>query len=166
MERVLIIGSNGAGKTTFSYSLSGKTGLPLIHIDKIYWQNYWEVTPQREFLEKVLAEVQKPKWIIEGNNLSSLSQRLPYADTVFWFEFPPLLCLIHVFKREMKYHKTPRPDLPDECMGRLKIRFLKEVWEFNKKNHGRIKLLLENTGNIKVIHLKNHRQAADYLHNL
>lgn len=34
MERVMVIGSNGAGKSTFSYELSSKTELPRIHIDK------------------------------------------------------------------------------------------------------------------------------------
>lgn len=49
MERVVIIGSNGAGKSTFSYALADKTGLPLIHLDQIYWHDDWQVTPREEF---------------------------------------------------------------------------------------------------------------------
>ena len=49
MKRILIIGSNGAGKTTFSYKLSEKLNLPLVHIDSLYWRDNWQVTPQDEF---------------------------------------------------------------------------------------------------------------------
>ena len=69
MERILIIGGNGAGKSTFSYALAKKLGLPLIHLDQIYWHGCWEVTPREEFLEKVMEEAQKDRWIIDGNNL-------------------------------------------------------------------------------------------------
>ena len=88
MERILIIGSNGAGKSTFSYKLAEKTGLPLIHLDQIYWYGDWQVTPREQFEQIVLEEAKKSKWIIEGNNMKSLEQRLKYADAVFWFEFP------------------------------------------------------------------------------
>lgn len=99
MKRILIIGSNGAGKTTFSYKLSEKLNLPLVHIDSLYWRDNWQVTPQDEFESAVLGEATKPCWIIEGNNLRSLSQRLAYADTVFWFEFSPFRCIINILKR-------------------------------------------------------------------
>ena len=133
MKRVLIIGSNGAGKSTFSYALADKTNLPLIHIDQLYWRNNWEVTPREEFLSLAFAEAQKPCWIIEGNNIRSLEDRLQFADTVSWFEFPPALCVWNVLKRTCKYHGRVRADMPDEFVCRLNVGFLKDVWRFNKK---------------------------------
>ena len=76
MKRILIIGSNGAGKSTFSYQLAERTHLPFIHIDRLYWRNNWEVTPRQEFEELVCAQAQKPEWIIEGNNIGSLDHLL------------------------------------------------------------------------------------------
>ena len=76
MKRILIIGSNGAGKSTFSCQLAERTHLPLIHIDRLYWRNNWEVTPRQEFEELVCAQAQKPEWIIEGNNIGSLDHLL------------------------------------------------------------------------------------------
>ncbi len=166
MERVMVIGSNGAGKSTFSYELSAKTELPCIHIDKIYWQNYWEVTPREEFERRVLAEAQKPYWIIEGNNVRSLNQRLQYADTVFWFEFSPILCMINILKREFKYRNKVRPDMPDECISKLNINFMKDVWKFNKKNHAKIELFLTNARDVKVIRFTNYRQVRKYFKNI
>ena len=166
MERVLIIGSNGAGKSTFSYRLAEKADLPLVHIDKIYWRGCWDVTPEDEFDRLVLAEAEKPRWIIEGNNLRSLDRRLALADTVFWFEFPPLLCLMNVLRRELKYRNRVRPDMPDQCVSRCSLSFLKNVWEFNRRNHRRITSMLQSAKDIRTIHFTNYRQAEKYLREL
>lgn len=166
MERVLIIGSNGAGKTTFSYALAEKTGLPLIHLDRLYWRNCWEMTPREEFNALVSVEAQKPRWIIEGNNIRSIGERLQYADTVFWFEIPPAVCALSVLKRVAKYRGRVRPDMPDQCVCRLDLGFLKEVWRFNEKNHDRIAEILEKQGDVRVIHFTSRRQAKSYLKSL
>lgn len=163
MERILIIGSNGAGKSTFSFRLAEKTGLPLIHIDQLYWRGSWDVTPEDEFDRQVQAEAQKPRWIIEGNNLRSLAQRLTCADTVFWFEFPPPLCVLNILRREWTYRGRVRPDMPDQCVSHWDVNFLKSVWAFNRKNHRRITSMLQKAANIHVIRFTNYRQVEQYL---
>lgn len=166
MKRVLIIGSNGAGKSTFSYALAEKTNLPLVHLDQLYWRNNWEITPKEEFLSLVSAEAQKPCWIIEGNNIRSLEERLQFADTVFWFEFPPALCVWNVLKRTFKYHGQVRPDMPDECVSKLNVGFLKDVWRFNKKNHARIREKLAVSKDILVVRFTNYKQVRAFLESL
>lgn len=166
MERVLIIGSNGAGKTTFSYALAEKTGLPLVHLDRLYWRNCWEMTPREEFNALISAEAQKPRWIIEGNNIRSIAERLKYADTVFWFELPPAVCVLSVLKRVAKYWGRVRPDMPDQCVSRLDLKFLREVWNFNRKNHDRIAKILEAQDGVKVMRFTNRKQAKSYLNAL
>lgn len=166
MKRVMIIGSNGAGKSTFSYELAEKTGLPLVHLDQLYWRNHWEVTPREEFEGAVLTEAQKPCWIIEGNNLRTLEQRLRHADTVFWFEFSPLRCVWNVIKRELKYHGRVRPDMPDECVSKLDFKFLKTVWKFNRKNRERIRAALALAEQVQVRRFTKYRQVRKYLREL
>lgn len=166
MKRILIIGSNGAGKSTFSYALAEKKNLPLVHLDQIYWHDNWQVTPHEEFQKEVLAEAQKAEWIIEGNNLRTLNQRLPYADTLFWFEFPPAVCIANILKREWKYRGKARPDMPEGCISRVDFEFLKYAWSFNKKNRMRIKEMLEQTPDLQVIRFTNRRQVKKYLSTL
>lgn len=166
MKRILIIGSNGAGKSTFSYKLSSKLQLPLVHIDKIYWSDNWKVTPKEQFEALVLDEARKDQWIIEGNNIRSLPQRLKYADTVFWFEFSPLMCIWNVFKREIKYFKKVRPDVPNGCVSKLSFHFLKDVWNFNQKNHDRIVEMLDDCEGIDVVRFRNHKEVEKYLNKL
>ena len=37
MERILVVGSPGSGKSTFSRALGELTGLPLIYLDRLFW---------------------------------------------------------------------------------------------------------------------------------
>ena len=48
MERILIIGGNGSGKTTFSRALAEVLHLPLIHLDTLYWRDNWTPAPDDE----------------------------------------------------------------------------------------------------------------------
>ncbi|MDD6144308.1 MAG: isopentenyl transferase family protein [bacterium] len=163
MQRVLIIGSNGAGKSTFSYQLAQRTGLPLIHLDQIYWRECWQVTPRDAFLRRMEQAAKEECWIIEGNNVSSLDQRLPYADTVFWFEFSPLICILGILKREWQYRGKVRPDMPDRCVSRLDFSFLRYAWLFNRRNRTRIRGLLAKYPHLHIIRFTNRRHVRQYL---
>src|SRR5205823_13278780 len=67
LKRVLVIGSGGSGKTTFAQRLAQRTGLPLIHLDSLYWHPGWEPTLEDEWREKVRGLVRNDAWIIDGN---------------------------------------------------------------------------------------------------
>ena len=58
MKRVVVIGSGGAGKSTFSRKLGEATGLEVIHLDGIYWRPNWEKTPKDEW-ERTVRELIK-----------------------------------------------------------------------------------------------------------
>lgn len=38
MKRVMIFGGAGSGKSTLARKIGARTGLPVIHIDPIYWE--------------------------------------------------------------------------------------------------------------------------------
>jgi adenylate kinase family enzyme len=43
-RRIMVIGSPGSGKSTFSRKLSEITRIPLIHLDKEFWNDGWVET--------------------------------------------------------------------------------------------------------------------------
>ena len=55
MRRVLVIGCGGAGKSTFARELGARTGLPVVHLDRLYWKPGWVPTPPGEW-ELVVRE--------------------------------------------------------------------------------------------------------------
>ena len=76
MKRVLVIGSSGAGKSTFSIRLSRETGLELIHLDRLFWNRGWVETPKDRWQEKVENILEGDEWIIDGNYSGTMEMRL------------------------------------------------------------------------------------------
>jgi hypothetical protein len=49
MKKILVIGSGGAGKSTFAKRLGGLLGINVIHLDALYWQPGWIEPPKEEY---------------------------------------------------------------------------------------------------------------------
>lgn len=93
MQKVIIIGSPGAGKSTFSRELSKITHLPLYHLDLIYHRADRTTIPRAEFDQKLAQILGQDSWILDGNYQRTLEWRLKACDTVFLLDYPTELCL-------------------------------------------------------------------------
>lgn len=132
MQRVLVIGSPGAGKSTLSHRLAAHTGLPLFHLDRLFWLPGW-VERDRAEGRAALAEVLTGEhWIIDGNYGSTLPARIARADTVIWLDYPTSLCIGRVFRRWWLYRGMTRPDMTEGCPENLNLEFLLYVLNFRR----------------------------------
>lgn len=163
MERIIIIGSCGAGKSTLAIKLAKKLGLPLVHLDKIRFVGNWQERSKEEFDKLLVSELEKPRWIIDGNYNRTIPLRMQYCDTVVFLDFPRLVCLWGVVTRVIKYHGKTRPDMGDNCPERFDLEFLKFVWQFKTKHRKRYLEMLANAKDKKVVILKNRRQVKRFL---
>ena len=135
MERVIIIGCGGAGKSTLARKLGEKTGLPVVHLDQIWWApGHWQHIEKPEFDEKLAAELEKSQWIMDGNFNRTIPQRLAKCDTVIYLDYNRIMCLWGVIRRVIKSYGKTRPDMDEGCPERFDWEFLKWVWKFNSKN--------------------------------
>ena len=99
MQKILVIGSSGAGKSTFARKLRDKTQLPLYYLDMLWHKPDRTTISREEFdgqLEKLL---QLDRWIIDGNFQRTLEVRLRACDTVFLLDYPLEVCLSSVETR-------------------------------------------------------------------
>lgn len=99
MDKIIVIGCPGAGKSTFSRALRDKTRLPLYYLDML-WHKPDKTNVTREEFDSALVEIMKnDKWIIDGNYNRTLEMRMQKCDTVFLLDFPTEICLSGVESR-------------------------------------------------------------------
>ena len=138
MQKVLVIGCSGAGKSTFARRLRDITGLPLYYLDRL-WHKADRTHITREEFDRVLAEwLARPAWIIDGDYSRTLPQRLEACDTVFFLDFPLEVCLAGVENRR----GAQRPDMP-WVEEELDAEFLQYILDFGQAQMPAIRAMLE-----------------------
>lgn len=163
MERILIIGCSGSGKTTLARKLGKKLKLPVVHLDKLWWTGNWENVTREEFDARLAEELEKPRWIIDGNYNRTLPQRLKKCDTVIYLDFNRFVCLWGAMKRVIRGYGKTRPDMGGNCPERFDLGFLCWIWNYNKNNRKENYRRLRDTEGIQVFILKNRRTVRKFL---
>lgn len=166
MERILIIGCGGAGKSTLARTLGEKLGIPVVHLDKLFWKPGWVESSKEEIDEKIYAEMVKPQWIMDGNYNRTLPQRVQHCDTIIYLDFSRFACLMGVLKRIITTYGTVRPDMGEGCPERIDLEFLKWVWNYNRDKRERNYRLLNEATHAQTIVLKNRRMVKRFLQSL
>lgn len=164
MERVLLIGCSGAGKTTLARALGAKTGLPVVHLDRHYWRPGW-VEPEKDVWRRQVEElIAAPRWIIDGNYGGTLELRLTRADTVVMFDFPMWQCLAQAFWRSAKGYGKTRADMGPDCPEKFELAFARFIWRFQIDTMPRMYKRLEAFGGRLVV-VRTRADVAAFLEN-
>jgi len=164
MKKILVIGSGGAGKTTFARKLGENLGIEVVHLDALYWRPGWIETPKNEWAETIDRMLERDAWIMDGNYSGTLARRLEACDTVVFLDLPRRICLWRVIKRLVMYRNTTRPDMADGCPEHFNLKFLVWIWNYPKRSRPRIvRLLGEERNSRKAIWLRTPAQIDRFL---
>lgn len=163
MERIMIIGCGGAGKSTLARQLGEKLNIPVVHLDKLFWKPGWVESTKEEIDGKIFRELEKDCWIIDGNYTRTMSRRLERCDTVIYLDFSRTACLMGVAKRIVTTYGTVRPDMAEGCPERFDPEFIRWVWNFNKNHREKTYRLLNEAEGLETIVLKNRRAVKLFL---
>ena len=167
MNKVVVIGSGGSGKSTFSRQLSDRTGLPVYHLDALNWRPGWVATPKEEWDALMKQLVGKDTWIIDGNYGRTMDMRLAAADTIIFLDMPRHLCVYRIIKRRMMYRGKTRPDLAEGCPERLDLKFVKWVWSYRQTSRPALLNKLSTlTGHKTIYILRSPREVRQFLEQL
>ncbi len=135
MKKISIIGSPGAGKTTFGRELSEKTSIPIHHLDYYFHQKKHDYQNNKQaWVDRVGQLTAGDSWIIEGNYGSTYEQRIPKSDTLIFIDVPTWLSVWSVLKRRVQYRNTKRHEMPDDWIEKIDPAFFKYVVLFRLKS--------------------------------
>lgn len=151
-NRVLLIGSPGAGKSTLGKILAKELQLPLIHLDTEYFLPNWEKRFSKEsWIVHLDTLLEKPQWIMDGNYFSTLEQRIAKADVILWLRLPTWKALYRTIKRRVMFHNNSRPDVTEGCDERLSWHLIKSVVTYPWRSTPRIRALMKKYGKKKFV---------------
>lgn len=163
MQKVMVIGCPGSGKSTFSRALQEITGLPLFHLDMLYWNADKTSVPESVFRERINNTIIKDRWIIDGNYGSTIDLRLQRCDTVFFLDYQTEVCLNGIVDRKGKI----RTDMPwVESTEEEDEDFVSFIKEFNTVSRPKVIDLLSDYSDKNIIIFKNRDEANRYLNRM
>lgn len=166
MERILILGCAGCGKSTLAKTLGEKLDLPVYHLDVYFWQPNWVEADPVEFAEKQKELVSGDKWIIDGNYRKTIDIRLERCDTILYLDFPRLTALFGVIRRYFKYKNKERDTIGVGCKETIDKEFIKWIWHFKKNSKPKIFQSIVKYPNMNVKIFKSRHALNKYLKKL
>ena len=105
---ILVLGCPGSGKSTFARRLHERTGLPLIHLDRLFWLPDRTHISREAFDRRLTEMLCQPKWILDGDYNRTWEVRIRACDTVIFLDYDEALCLEGIAARVGQ----DRPDMP------------------------------------------------------
>lgn len=163
MERILIIGCSGSGKSTLSRALKEKLGIPVVHLDQLWWKEGWKNVTQEEFDSRLSMALNMDQWIIDGNYSRTMEVRLQQCDTIIYLDFDRWECLLGMFQRVFGHYGKVRPDMAKGCPERFDWDCVKWIWNYNKNNRVQNYTWIGKTKQAEAIVLKNRREVKQFL---
>lgn len=166
VRRIMIVGQPGAGKSTLAARLGERTGLPVIHIDKIHWQAGWVERSKAEKTRLCHEAEQQDRWVFEGGHSATWPSRLARADMLVWLDLPVWLRLWRVFRRAIVGFGRTRPDMAEGCPERLRSlpEFITYIWTTRRSAQQKLQKLLQSAPDeCEVVRLQSDADSAAFL---
>jgi len=173
-KRIAILGSPGAGKTTFAKKLSELTHLPIYHIDDVNWMEQWKMIPPENLNKEIFEIANRSEWIIDGNySQAAFDIRIARADLIIMLDYSTLTCLYQAIKRAIQQWFGQKELLPEKIKAskkkyrpgfKLSFALFRYIWNFQRDSRP---MVLEKLSvcSVPVLIFNNSRDAEKFLAN-
>ncbi|MBR0138350.1 MAG: adenylate kinase [Erysipelotrichaceae bacterium] len=162
MQKVLIIGRPGAGKSYFSRKLSEVTGIPVFHLDALWFSDDRTHITRGQLIEKLDVIMKKECWIIEGHYPATLPYRIKYCDTVIFLDYSRRVCEKGIRERIGSLND----DRPWRANAKDAEELIEKNLDFDSQPREEILQLLEENKDKNIIIFKTRKQSEKYLEKL
>ncbi len=157
-------GRQARGKSELAVALGLRLGLPIVHLDPIFWREDWQPVPRAEARRKLGEEAARDRWVLDGNFIDfDGDERLARADAVVFLDLPRRTCIRRVLWRRIRDRRRPRPDLPPGAREGLDVELLRWIWSYRTTDRPRILALLHTLDDVAVHHLRTPGEVRRYL---
>ena len=161
VQRVAIVGPGGAGKSTLAHDLGEVTKLPVIHLDRYFWEPGWVETPREQWRRRQSELLSGDRWIVDGNYGGTFDERFSRADTVIIVARPRLACVASAIGRSAKHHG--KSVQAEGCPERFQLAFYRWIWNYDRDSRQRLDAALSRHGHLDVVELTSRQSIRMFL---
>ena len=154
-QKIIILGCPGSGKSTLAKKLHDATGLPLFHLDAIWWNADRSHISRDEFDQKLHEIFQTDQWIIDGDYSRTYEMRFKSCDTVIFLDYSVDECMRGIKERIGKV----RADMP-WVENELSAELVELVKGYRVQTRPKVLELIAAHGDVEC-RIFNRREQAD-----
>ena len=160
-ERIAVTGCCGSGKSTLSRKLRALTGLPLFHLDMIWWRPDETHISRAEFDRRLAEILAGERWIVEGDYSRTYEPRILACDTLIFLDYDEETCLEGLRTRVGQ----KRSDIP-WVEQRLEQELVDLVYSYRRDKRPKLLALLEQYPEKRVLIFKTRADTDAWLASL
>jgi adenylate kinase family enzyme len=97
--RYVVVGTSGAGKSTFARKLASLIDGDHVELDALHWDANWTACTPAEFAARVAARTAGERWVADGNYSAVRHVLWPRATDVVWLDFSRKVVFSRVIRR-------------------------------------------------------------------
>ena len=169
MQRLVVVGTSGAGKTTVAGQLALILGVRHIELDSLHWEPDWTEADPETLRQRVQVAVLTDGWVVDGNYSAVRDLIWPNTDTLVWLDYRLTRVMWQVTTRTVRRIAT-REELWSGNRERLRAAFSRHsiIWwalTTYRKNQRRYSALLDapETSHMDLVRLRSPRKAVAWL---
>lgn len=170
MQRVIVIGTTGSGKTTLARAIAARLKVP--HGEQDAWNHLpgWQEAPLKQFRAAVDAFTSQPGWVMDGNYTKAKDIGWARADTLVWLDYPAQVVFWRVLTRTLRrvigrqeLWNGNRETLRGAVQADAPLRWLfRTHWRRRRETPG----LAAGYPHLTLIRLRSPREAVGWLRSL
>ena len=157
-HKIIVLGCSGSGKSTFSRKLQEVTGLPLVHLDNIWWRSDKSHISRAEFDQKLDVILQGDQWIVDGDFSRTYEVRFKACDTIIFLDYSLDECMNGIKERVGK-ERTDAPWIEQSLDPEL----VRLVEDYEKENRPLVLSLIEKYSQKNTFVFKSRPEADEWL---
>ncbi|MBE5734908.1 MAG: topology modulation protein [Clostridiales bacterium] len=166
MAKIIVIGCPGSGKSTMTFQMEKILKYPVLHLDKIYHIDNDNHITREELVQQFTQFAKKnDNWIIDGNYISTIEQRINLADTIVLLDIDTDVCIQNAINRSKKDRTADLAEGFDNT--KLEDDFIQFITNFKDNTLPKILQILEKyKDNKNIIILRNYTEVDYFLKNI
>lgn len=169
MNRLVVVGAAGSGKTTVARSLADAWQVSFTDLDSLFWGPGWSRVPTERFRDRAAARVRGDRWLVAGNFFAQAADLVwPHADTVVWLDLDRSLSFTRVVRRTM-LQTIRREELFPGCRQSLHAAWrdglFTTAWHEPERNRHLVPELLARpeNGHLTLVRLQSRSEVSRWL---